>query len=183
MKLLNEKYQIYSGNISELTFGFVRNLKNFSDEQTLNNIACWYDEERDRFVINEDSKDKDLYKFCLACFEQPIEHVVCKIKNFKWIGSKETALIIVRIRRERENREFIRSKNENINPNTKFVNIGDDVFQISKLVSVRRRDEADKSFIEVFVTNKQASIKKQFSNKEIRDYEFNKVKNVLELSA
>lgn len=180
MRLLNEEFQIYSVNVSELRFGQIRRFHNFDDNEPLSNLQVYYDKKSDRFVINEEH-EKELYEFCRLGFTRPFEELKKKLPEFR--VHTEIVKLIISVRTTREEKAICKQKEEAINPNTKFISIGDDIFQISKLVSVKCCDEADKAFIEVFVTNKRASIRKLFPTKSIRDFEFSKVKKILELSA
>lgn len=179
MQLLNRELQIYSGSVSELTFGFVRSLVNFSDDKLLNDVSVWYDKENDKFVINE-TYVNELYEFCEKGLQRPLELLKRKLPELQ--GREEIALLIIQVLEHRKKRSMENSRTES-NPNSKFVSIGGDIFQISKIVSVKTKDEAEKSFIEVYITNKRASIKKQFSSRCHRDAEFAKVKSILEMSA
>lgn len=179
MDLLNENYRIYSASISEITLGVIRKLSNFTDETSVGSILTWYDEKNDRFVINS-MYVSELLAFCELGFYRPLNRLIVRLPEFK--AYREVVELIIRVRKARGEEIINKSEFAN-NPNSKFVCIGDDIFQISKLVSVKCRDEADKSFIEVYVTNKHASIKKQFQSRAIRDAEFGKIKKILELSA
>lgn len=159
MKLLNDEFQIYSANVSELRFGEIRSFHNFDDNEPLSSLQAYYDKESDRFVINEEHV-KELYEFCRLGFARPLEKLKKKLPEFR--TRIELVKLIINVRTTREEKVICKQKEEAINPNTKFVSIGDDIFQISKLVSVKCSNEAERAFIEVFVTNKRASIKNHF---------------------
>lgn len=179
MELLNHEFQIYSANISELTFGAIRRgFKNFTDNESVGCVSAWYEHTTDKLILNKDYviRNKGLYEFCEKCFMQPLEEL--RTLNITGIGRKEIVEMIANIRIKRE-QKAISEREATSNLGAKFIGIGDDVFQISKIVSVKCRDENLKFFVEVYVTNKQASIKKIFPSKVLRDQEFLKVKKAL----
>lgn len=179
MKLLNEKLQIYSADMSELTFSQIRSIQNFGDNEPISVISAFYDSTNDKFVINTDCVN-DIYGFCEAGLQKTSEYARQKLP---FLRRKELGNLILSTLLKREEKELERRQEQALNPNAKFVSIGDDIFQISKIVSVKKRDEGNEFYIEVYVTNRHASVKKRFSSKNMRDFEFVKVQRTLELTA
>lgn len=176
MKLLNADLRIYSSDMTDLTFGQIRSIQNFRDDEPISQVSAFYDEEKDYFIINSNCVE-EIYQFCEAGLSQSAEVLQRKLSRLHCRIELMNLIIHVRIIREEKEQE--KQQAQVINPNTKFVSVGEDVFQISKIVSTKKRDESGRFYIEVFVTNKRASIKKEFRSKTERDLEFTRVQRVL----
>lgn len=177
MKLLNSELRIYSADVSEFTFGQIKALRNFSDDKPLNDILALYDGEKDNFIIPSNHVER-LYEFCVKGLNKPIEELEIKLPKFEVMGDVVRLMIdVLKARGVKKKTEVVRS------PDSKFINIGDDIFQISKLVAVKKCYEGEKAGIDIFVTNKRASIRRVFSSVIERDEEFMKVQRILEISA
>lgn len=177
MKLLNSELRIYSADISELTFGQIKALRNFSDDQPLGDILALHDGKEDNFIIPANHVER-LYEFCKKGLSKPIEELEIKLPRFGENRDVVRLLIdVLKARGVKKKTEIVRS------PDSKFINIGDDIFQISKLVAVKKCYEGEKAGIDIFVTNKRASIRRLFSSTVERDEEFMKVQRILEISA
>lgn len=176
MQVINPALKIYSANMSELTFGQVRKFINFSDEEPINSIAAAYDPESDKFIINENSVS-EIYRFCETGLRKSAAEIKAKLPFFK--TRVELVYIILAALTEREARD-IQFSEEQSTPNCRFVSVDGDIFQVSKIVSVKRRDEAGRYYIEFYITNKGASVKKCFPSKEKRNREFLRIQTILE---
>lgn len=185
MQELDQELRIYSANVSELTFGQIKGLRNFKDEEPLDSIAAFYDEEENRLILNSNTAEFN-YVFCKAGLSQSAATLQRSLTAFR-AGRRELIRLLIQIRIDREKKEQKQDQpvpeSTLVNPDSKFVNVGGDIFQISKIISVKKIDTGDKSMIEIFITNRRASVRKEFFSKRERDLEFSRVCKVLELAA
>lgn len=176
MKLLNSELRIYSADISEITFGQIKAFRSFSDDQPLGDILAFHDGEEDKFIIPANHIER-LYEFCEKGLSKSIEELEIKLPRFG--ANRDVVRLIIdvlKIREAKKKAEIVRS------PDSKFINIGDDIFQISKLVAVKKCCEKECFGIDIFVTNKKASVRRLFNSEIERDKEFLKVQGILEMT-
>lgn len=194
MKELNKELRIYSSDMSELTFGQIRRgFCNFSDNETIDSIAVYYDKKNDRLVINEKSEER-LYNFCEKGLRNSIESLLIKIPKFKLPSNSEIAQVILEVLKERA----IKNKTFALCPSSGFINIGDRIFKTSSIRMVKKLNHASKAYILVFTKpyqinedfisfidfeNAKPVVGIEFSTYTERDIEFDRIKKMLQKSA
>lgn len=181
METISGTLRIYRICPEEMTIGQIRKyFSSFSDDCPVGRFSIFYDSDSDiiYFGSEPDPKAED---FCIRMLSDIIhaERVLPQyLQNAKTIFMKQVITVLTNCVNKRLSQMPV-SSSEN-NPDSRFVTVADDIFQISKIVSVRRRDEGGRNYIEVFITNKKASIKKEFPSKEFRDSEYDRIAAVLQ---
>lgn len=184
MEVINEELRIYRIRPEEMTIGQIRrHFSNFSDDCLVGHFSVYYDSKKDIVFFGSEA-DKQLEDFCirmLGNMEQAKEVLPNYRKYAKSAWLMEVSAVLLNCITERLSKKPVRKPAKN--PDSKFINIADDIFQISKIVSVRRRDEGSRCYIEVFITNRKASIRKEFPSKRIRDAEYDGIISILQNAA
>lgn len=181
MEVINEALRLYRISPDEMTIGQIRkHFSNFSDDCLVGHFSVYYDSEKDIVYFGTES-DTQMEKFCirmLSDMEYAKEALPGYERAFTSVSCKEMAAVLWHCVNKRL--EKVSAEKVTMNPESRFITVLDDVFQISKIVSIRRRDEGYKCYIEVFITNKRASIKKEFTSRALRDSEYNRIISVLQ---
>lgn len=185
MQVINESLGIYQIDLGELTMKQIREISvNWDDEDKLDGLIMFYDQETDRVLIGPGAREEQV-RICLKALSDISDGTLGKLnrfsRDFQVPTNRDIAKILIQVVSVRL--EKMERKEHITVPGTKFISIDGDIFQISKIVSVKSRDEAGRYFIEFYITNKRASVKKAFSNRALRDSEFERIQKVLEMVA
>lgn len=184
MKAIDELLGIYSINLGELTMKQVReNFSNWEDDFKLDEFIIFYDQEKDQILVGPGVREEQIYlcRKALSRIEpETLDRLLEQHSRLQVPSNRIVAQILMRVVTIRLEKQKTQSKELETIPGSKFISINGDIFQISKIVSVKSRDEAGKFYIEFYITNKRASVKKVFASKLSRDTEFQRIRNVLE---
>ena len=185
MQVINESLGIYRIAPGELTMKQIReNFTNWADDFKLDELILFYDQETDRVMLGSGAAEEQV-KICLKALSDISDGTLAKLnqlsRDFQVPSNRDIAKILIQVVSVRL--EKVERKEHIAIPGTKFISIDGDIFQISKIVSVKSRDEAGRYFIEFYITNKRASVKKAFSSRALRDSEFERIQKVLEMMA
>lgn len=185
MQVINESLGIYQIDLGELTMKQIREISvNWDDEDKLDGLIMFYDQETDRVLIGPGAREEQV-RICLKALSDISDGTLGKLNqlscDFQVPMNRDIAKILIQVVSVRLEK-MVRKEHIAV-PGTKFISIAGDIFQISKIVSVKSRDEAGRYFIEFYITNKRASVKKAFSNRALRDSEFERIQKVLEMVA
>lgn len=185
MQAINEELKIYRIQPGEMTMGQIRKyFTNFEDDCLVERFSVFYDAEQDAIFFGDNKADEEMERFFIRVLsnlpyaeEFLLKHRE-KMRVSYYLETTGVLLNCVKARLEK-----LSAAENGGNPDSRFIKIGDDIFQISKIVSVRRRDECERPYIEVFITNRQASVKKEFGSKSMRDEEFKRISRCLAANA
>ena len=185
MQVINESLSVYRITPGELTMKQIREISvNWADEDTLNGLIMFYEQETDRFLIGPKASEKQI-ELCTKALSnlsgETLEKLDHLSRDFQIPSNRDIVMILMNVVSIRL--EKIRVKDSEAIPGSRFLSVEGDIFQISKIVSVKSRDEAGRYLIEFYITNKRASVKKVFATKSLRDSEFRRIQKVLETVA
>lgn len=187
MKVIDELLGIYSINPGELTMKQIReNFSNWADDFKLDELIMFYDQEEDQVLVGPGVRGEQIHlsRKVLSRIEPETLNDLNELRStFQIPSNRDVAGILYRVVTKRLEKKQRQTREQGPIPGTKFISIDGDIFQISKIVSVKSRDEAGRYYIEFYITNKRASIKKMFATKTLRDSEFQRIQKVLEMVA
>lgn len=187
MQVINEELDLYRIDSGELTIGQIRKyFKNWDDSFRLDELIAFYDSESDKVIVGPKASDTQI-NFCIKALSrienETIERLKRKFSEFQFLESRELAAILIRVVMVRLEKKMDQQRTCESVPGSKFISVDGDIFQISKIVSVKSRDESGRYYIDFYVTNKRASVRKTFSTKSLRDSEFQRIQKTLEAMA
>lgn len=183
MQVINEELGIYRIVPGELTMGQIRKyFKSWDDSFKLDELIAFYDIESDRVVIGPRASDTQI-SFCIRSLSsienETLEWLKRKFVAFQFTESRELTLVLLNAVTARLERKIDQQKVCEPVPGSKFISIDGDIFQISKIVSVKSHDESGRYYIDFYITSKRASIRKVFATKSSRDLEFQRIQKTL----
>ena len=182
MEVISETLKIYRIKPDEMTIGQIRKyFSNFSDDSLVGNFSVFYDSDQDIVYFGSKTDSED---FCIRMLSDLRRAEIILPNYFNEVKSeffREVISVLINCVNIRLSK--IPADVPVINPDSRFITIADDIFQISKIVSVRRSDEGSRSYLEVLITNKRASIKKEFSSRAFRDSEYSRIISILQAAA
>lgn len=184
MKVIDELLGIYSINPGELTMKQIReNFSAWGNDFKLDELIMFYDQEKDQVLIGPGIREEHIrlcYK-ALSKIEPETLDILDEMRSTLRVSfNRNVAGILYRVVTKRLEKQQRQTREQGPIPGSRFISINGYIFQISKIVSVKSRDEAGKFYIEFYITNKRASVKKVFASKSSRDTEFQRIQNVLE---
>lgn len=182
MTTINERLRIYRITTDELTMKQIReNFSDWGDKDTLGGLILFYDQAEDKVLIGPGSWDMQV-NFCVRVLSADSHKALDKLdlysKQYQSEAMKVTGKILTRVvtkRMEKSERE----KETELYPSSRFISIDGDIFQISKIISVKSCDDGGRHYIEFYITNKRASVRKEFSTRQARDCEFQRIQKTL----
>lgn len=187
MKAIDELLGIYRITAGELTMKQIReNFSTWDDDFKLDELIMFYDQEKDQVLVGPGVREEQIRLCCKALSKiepETLDELNEMRSTLRIPSNRDIAEILFRVVEKRLEKQYKQSKEHEPIPGLKFISIDGDIFQISKIVSVKSRDEAGRFYIEFYITNKRASIKKAFTNKALRDSEFQRIQKTLELVA
>lgn len=192
MQAIDEELKLYRVDFGELTMAQIRKyFYGWPDDDKLCTLTSFYDEETDIFYIGPTANDSQI-KFAKKALSYDPKYSLGRMLNYVLpdlqspVNRCHTAHLIRAVEHRMElHREAEAKKNADLpaNPNTKFITVDGDIFQISKIVSVKKLDEGGRHYLSFYITNKQASVRKEFTSKKLRDTEFTRIQKILESAA
>lgn len=181
MTTINEELRIYRIGIEELTVKQIRRIINgWEDQNKIGGLTLFYDMDTDRLLVTPSTNEAQIDLCIKALSSEPdvaLEKLEVQKKQLRLDVNREICAIlqhVVKIRQEKR-----RNQPMEVNPNSRFISVGGDIFQISKIVSVKKRDDGNRYYIDFYITNQRASIRKEFDSKLIRDSEFVRIQQTL----
>ena len=183
---INEQLRIYCISPGELTMKQIReNFKDWDEQDKLDALIMFYDQDEDMVLIGPNASESQI-NFCIKALSaqgyDALDKMNQYLERFCINGNRGVCRILIQVMTKRIQKANLEC-NDNITPNSRFISIDGDIFQISKIVSVKKRDEGRRYYIEFYITNKRASVKKEFATKYLRDSEFQRVQKTLESAA
>lgn len=183
---ISEQLRIYHISPSELTMKQIReNFNDWKDQDKLGGLIMFYDLDEDAVLIGPHASEVQV-GFCVKALSargyDSLDALNQYLGRFNTEDNRAVCEILMRVITVR-NQKAKQERNNEVNPNSRFISIDGDIFQISKIISVKKRDEGGRYYIEFYITNKRASVKKEFKTQYLRDSEFQRVQKVLESAA
>lgn len=186
MTPISEQLRIYRIAPGELTMKQIReNFGNWKGQYKLNELVAFYDQDEDMVLIGPAAHESQI-DFCIETLSAIGHNSLNELNQYLnqlQIEANRTVCIILMRAISKRIQMAEQERNDDVNPNSKFISIDGDIFQISKIVSVKKRDDANRYYIEFYITNKRASIKKEFSSLQLRNSEFQRIQKTLEMVA
>lgn len=184
MRCVDNELRIYIFCFDELPIRVVNDVlasfdRNF--DGTLGETSMYYDEKSDKIMINQNFKrcDEEIKFIKKIMSLNNIEEYNEALRN-EGTNLRKTEMRILRIAfRKRQMKKRDTSRELDIKPNVKFLEISGNLFQISKIISVKISCEHGKYFLNVNMTSRCASIKKEFPSKEEANRELNRINDIL----
>lgn len=187
MEVINEELRVYRIDPGELTIGQIKTcFRSWEDDEKIGGFMALYDKARNRLLFGPNA-DEHVVQFGIKALSTSPERALERLNELsgQWRtqGCREFSDILKCVIIHRREMERSKTKEVTVNPNTRFISVDGDIFQISKIVSVKRRDSGGRYYIEFYITNKRASVTKEFSSKNERDFEYSRVQKILESAA
>lgn len=185
MKAINEELRIYQINLEDLTVKQIRKITDgWNNEDRIGGLAIFYEKETDMLFIGPGAVEAHISLCIKALSEDPkiaLEKLKLRQSQMRLDVNREIIAILSNVITTRQEKK--RYQPIVVNPNARFISIDGDIFQISKIVSVKIRDEGNRYYIDCYITNRRASIRKEFNSKQERNSEFERIQKILEAAA
>lgn len=171
MQLVDKNHQIYSFELSDLTFGDIRRFSNFRDHENLEQIAIFYREDEDKIFVRKENP-----RFCIKILELLDIDASIDVTTVPHYKSEVVQLLIGISKRRKEKQKEVKKSEIPKNPNNRFIEVDDSIIQASKIISVK--PYGDRS-IDIMTTGRNASVRKVYPSSMIRDFELSKLKKLI----
>lgn len=181
---ISERLRIYRISFEELTMKQIReNFRNWEDQDRLGGLIAFYDRDEDKLLIGPGAVESQV-NFCVKALSADRHDALDRLNQFikqsYVMGNAEMCQVLKFVINERM--QMSEHECDNVaNPNSKFISIAGVIFQISKIVSVKKRDDGNRHIIEFYITNKKASVRKEFSSQQLRNSEYQRIQKILEM--
>lgn len=174
MKCVDERNKIYSVSLSELTYGKLKELGCGLDNIKLGSLVMFHEREKDIIYIIEGDKYSDTLKYINKALQMGEEQISYLLTQFKTGLASEVFRVMLGVIKQREPELQITATPQN--PSNKFISLGNSLVQISKIISVRKYGD---TALDVMTTGRNASVRKIYPSREIRDSELRRLEKLL----
>lgn len=180
MEVINESLRIYSVSFEELTVKQMREIcSGWSDQARLGGLILFYEEKEDKLLTGPSITERQL-DFCVKVLSTEPKEAMERLERIPFHLDCNQTIVEILKKAIANRMKSIRWNDTGINPNSRFISVEGDIFQISKIVSVKKRDDGSRHYIEFYITNKRASIRKEYYSETIRNSEFTRIQKILE---
>lgn len=182
MEVIDNSLRIYRVSFDALTVKQVHEMcSGWNDQDRLGSLILFYEEDEDRLLIGPGITAQQVF-FCMKALSSEPNEALKRLDRIQLQFQCVCNQMIIKILKKVITNRMQRGKENEMmtNPSPRFISTDGDIFQISKIVSVKRRDDGSHHYIEFYITNKKSSIRKEYNSQLVRDSEFFRIQKILE---